>query len=155
MKRFIPFIIAVFLISSIVNAQQDEEYKIRTAFYESLLDVLFDTKDLSLFESTISRLNYEKIPGKSDAELYIYEYVMSGGERFIFVYSYPSGKVVRVIIMHKTDIFNFVQSYLKRNAIYHKEQNAWVNYSRDYMITYKIEDSDIALLDVMDLNFDW
>ncbi len=152
LKSFLV-IIAIFIFLGL-SAQQEEGYRLKQNVYESILDALFDAKNLNVFDYQMNQVDFERKARvfSSDRKTYSIETILPENEKMLTSYLYPSGEVIRVSFLHHTDLYHYIENYLNQNA--KKEGNLWANYKGTIILSYEIEGA-VALLNVFSASYDW
>lgn len=145
---FVIFFILVFS-ADFNGAEHTKSYRLKIQMYESILDALLNSTNLDEFDLNLNQVSIKRTSKEfsTDEESFFIETVFPGNERIITAYSYPSCKVIRVIFLHKTNIYSYIESYLNKNAIFSERNNIWHNSKKTLLFSYKA-DRSVAILNI-------
>lgn len=155
MKQIFLLLIA-FLCFTAINAQKNSDYETKTKVYKDILESLLSIGDLDRFDAEMNQIDIERKTKvfSSDRKSYSIETVFPDNEKMITAYLYPSGKVVRLIFLHQTDVYSFIRGYLDKNTAYKQEYGMWLDHKNKLMFQYEI-DGVVAVLNVYRTDYEY
>lgn len=156
MKK-IYFILLALIFSLNSNAQQNELNKLKTNLYYDILNTLLNSNDLVEFNNKLNKINFDREPAvfSDNNKQYSIMNNLPDDEKIIISYENSTKKPFRVVFIHHSTLYNNIESYLNNKTIYSDDHKLWYSYSKKFMFSYELGNSELAILNVYDSNYRW
>jgi len=156
MKK-IYFVLLALIFSLNSNAQQNELNKLKTNLYYDILNTLLNSNDLVEFNNKLNKINFEREPAvfSDNNKQYSIMTNLPDDEKIIISYENSTKKPFRVVFIHHSTLYNNIESYLNNKTTYSDDHKLWYSYSKKFMLSYELGNSELAILNVYDSNYKW
>lgn len=157
MKKILFLIVTLIAFSIKSSAQENELTKLKTNLYYDILNTLLNSNDLIEFDNKLNNIDFEREPAvfSDNNKHYSIMTNLPDDEKIIISYENSTKKPFRVVFIHHSTLYNNIESYLNNKTIYSDDHKLWYSYSKKFMFSYELGNSELAILNVYDSNYKW